>query len=141
MMKRLVARLLGSIHSPEARRRSPHCRALPNRASLRWRGERRACYSRARLLDIRNMWHFIIADRQPPEGQAVWVRVEGPTPTGWAEATVVRRSGHHRVASEFRGRPWRARGAHQELESQERDGSGLAGPLPDGPNATAFIRS
>jgi hypothetical protein len=103
-MKRFIDRVLGRGDGSTGRRRSPHDPVPSSRASLLWRGEGRACSSRARLLNIRRTWDFVIADRQPPVGQAVWVRVEKPAPTEWAEATVVGRAGQYRVALEFRCR-------------------------------------
>jgi hypothetical protein len=95
--------LLGPEEPPRDRRRSPRYPALATRARLAWREEGRTREATARLLNLSHVGALVAADGGPAVGRTAWLRLEGPAPTGWVEATVVRRARSGKLGLDFAG--------------------------------------
>jgi hypothetical protein len=60
----------------------------------------------ARLVNISRGGALLIADDQPPRESHVWMRIEQPVKTDWAEATTVRIGENQEIGVQFpRGCP------------------------------------
>jgi hypothetical protein len=92
-------------HSPE-RRDSPRCNAVENQSRLEfavYEGRRRV---EARLVNISRGGALLIADNHPPREAPVWMRIESPVKTDWAEAMMVRHGQNQEIGVQFpRGCP------------------------------------
>ena len=76
-------------HSPE-RRDSPRCDAVENQSRLEFavsEGRRRV---EARLVNISRGGALLVSENRPPHEAPVWMRIESPVKTDWAEAMTVR---------------------------------------------------
>jgi hypothetical protein len=88
-----------STPSPDRRRSARHV-ARKNLACLLWsEGEIRE--SAARLIDVSEGGALFLADHRPPLHLTVCCRLEGPAPTDWVTARVVRHRGEHEVGLAF----------------------------------------
>ena len=92
-------------HFPE-RRDSPRCDAVENQSRLEFAvsgGRRRV---EARLVNISRGGALLVADDHPPRESHVWMRIERPVKTDWAEATTVRVGENQEIGVQFpRGCP------------------------------------
>src|SRR5262249_21910570 len=78
--------------------------SVANRACLAWQEGTRTRESRATLINVSSVGAFVIADEMPAKNRAVWVRLEGPTPSDWVEARGVRGLRSRKLGLEF-GKP------------------------------------
>jgi PilZ domain len=89
-------------HSRE-RRDSPRCSVVENQSRLEFavpEGRRRVY---ARLVNISRGGALLVTGT-PPECQApVWIRIESPVKTDWAEATTVRHGRNEEIGVKFPG--------------------------------------
>jgi PilZ domain-containing protein len=92
-------------HSPE-RRDSPRCDAVENQSRLEFavsEGRRRV---EARLVNISRGGALLVSDNRPPHEAPVWMRIESPVKTDWAEAMTVRLGQNQEIGVQFpRGCP------------------------------------
>jgi hypothetical protein len=83
------------------RRKSARQGARTNRACLEWSEGGEIRESAARLVDVGQGGALFLTESPPPLHQTVWCRLEGPAPTDWVPAKVVRHRGEHEVALAF----------------------------------------
>ena len=86
--------------SPE-RRDSPRCSAVQNQSRLEFavfEGRRRV---EARLVNISRGGALLISDNRPPREAPVWMRIESPVKTDWAEAMTVRLGQNQEIGVQF----------------------------------------
>jgi hypothetical protein len=92
-------------HSPE-RRDSPRCDAVENQSRLEFavfEGRRRV---EARLVNISRGGALLVSDNRPPREAPLWMRIESPVKTDWAEAMTVRLGQNQEIGVQFpRGCP------------------------------------
>jgi PilZ domain len=92
-------------HSHE-RRDSPRCDAVQNQSRLEFavsEGRRRV---EARLVNISRGGALLVSDNRPPRESHVWMRIESPVKTDWAEAMTVRLGQNQEIGIQFpRGCP------------------------------------
>ncbi|HEV3165456.1 MAG TPA: PilZ domain-containing protein [Isosphaeraceae bacterium] len=69
-----------------AHRYSPNEKVI---TCLGWQDAETYRYAQAEIVNISVSGLLLEADESPPQGQAVWLRLEEPHPTDWVEATVV----------------------------------------------------
>jgi hypothetical protein len=100
-MKRFHDRFLGRGDAPVDRRRSPRYPSVANRACLVWQQRGRPRESTATLINLSSVGAYVLSDEMPTRAQSVWVRLEGPTPTEWVVARVVRGAGSRNVGLDF----------------------------------------
>ena len=86
---------------PAERRASPRCDAVKNQSRLEIavRGGRRT--REARIVNISRDGALIVAENPPANEFPVWLRVESPVKTDWAEATIVRIGRDREIALQF----------------------------------------
>ena len=91
--------------TPE-RRDSPRCNAVQNQSRLEFavfEGRRRV---EARLVNISRGGALLVSDNRPPREVPVWMRIESPVKTDWAEAMTVRLGQNQEIGVQFpRGCP------------------------------------
>jgi PilZ domain len=75
------------------RRRTKRIPAGDNRARLEWADGPDFLDTPARLVDISQGGAGFVAERTPPDGRPVWLRLESPRLTGWVSARVARLDG------------------------------------------------
>ena len=86
---------------PSERRASPRCDAVKNQSRLEiavpggWRR------TEAQIVNISRDGALIVAENPPADESPVWLRVESPVKTDWAEATIVRLGRHREIALQF----------------------------------------
>ena len=100
-MSDFINQFLGRDGPPKDRRRFPRYPAVTNWAFLARHEGGRICIAPAQLLDLSSVGACALVDERPLEGQATWLRLEEPEPTGWVKANVVRRSGTCQVGLDF----------------------------------------
>jgi hypothetical protein len=80
------------VHASE-RRDSIRYPAIENRAFLAWEDGAGHCRVEARLVNVSQSGVLLVSEGMvPPDSQPVWVRIERPCATDWADAVVVRTS-------------------------------------------------
>jgi len=88
------------------RRRSPRVPPAEQRLWLGWRKERDFFVIRAELMNISQGGALLLVEEPPLKGQAVWLRLEGPTPIEDVSAVVIETSrigrGEYGVRISFR---------------------------------------
>jgi PilZ domain len=91
--------------TPE-RRDSPRCDAVENQSRLEfavYEGRRRV---EARLVNISRGGALLVSENRPPRAAPLWMRIESPVKTDWAEAMTVRLGQNHEIGVQFpRGCP------------------------------------
>ena len=86
---------------PSRRRASPRCDAVRNQSRLEiavaagWRR------TEARIVNISRDGALIVAENPEANEFPVWLRVESPVKTDWAEATIVRLGRDREIALQF----------------------------------------
>ncbi len=85
------------------RRRTARRPALDNRAVLEWAEGPDLLDTPARLVEISQGGAGFVAERPPPPGRDVWLRLEAPRSTGWVSARVVRLEGPTQGGLAFSG--------------------------------------
>lgn len=92
-------------HSNE-RRDSPRCDAVENQSRLEFAVSDGRQRVEARLVNISRGGALLIADNHPPRQAPIWMRIERPVKTDWAEATMVRLGQNQEIGVHFpRGCP------------------------------------
>jgi len=61
---------------------------VENRAFLSWWIGDDCVEVPARIKDIGMLGASMAAEGEPPAGQSLWIRLEGPSPTDWIEVTL-----------------------------------------------------
>ncbi len=88
------------LHSPE-RRDSPRCKVVENQSRLEFavpEGRRRV---EARMVNISRGGALLLTGTPPAPHAPVWIRLETPVKTDWAEATTVRLGRNEEVGVQF----------------------------------------
>jgi PilZ domain len=88
------------------RRDSPRCGAVKNQSRLEFAVSEGRLRVEARLVNISRGGALLVAENPPPRQAPVWMRIESPVKTDWAEAMTVRIGQDQQVAVQFpRGCP------------------------------------
>jgi hypothetical protein len=91
---------------PRERRTSPRCDAVKNESRLEFAvpgGWRR---TDARIVNVSRDGALVVSEHLAAEEATVWLRVESPAKSDWAEATIVRLGPDRHIALRFpRGCP------------------------------------
>jgi hypothetical protein len=75
--------------------------ARTNLACVEWLEGGEILGTAARLVDVSEGGALFLADHRPPLHLTVWCRLEGPAPTDWLTARIVRHGAEHEVGLAF----------------------------------------
>jgi hypothetical protein len=94
------------VSQSSERRDSPRCDAVENQSCLEFAVSDGRQRVEARLINISRGGALLVTENRPPREAPVWMRIERPVKTDWAEATTVRIGQNQEIGIQFpRGCP------------------------------------
>jgi hypothetical protein len=89
------------VFHPRERRDSPRCKVVENQSRLEFAAPEGRLRVEAKMVNISRGGALLVTQNAPACHASVWIRIESPVKTDWAEATTVRVGRNEEVGVQF----------------------------------------